>query len=84
MSREFLEEHIKRTALLLESEETKAYKKYNEEVGGVPIGLVVPSGYPKGVVEKGGPIKVYEECIRKKVTWETLLDYQKLPADVIP
>lgn len=83
MSQDFLEEHIKRTALLYENEEAKAYKKYNEEIGGEPIGLMMPSGYPKGVEEMGGPIKVYEECLRKNVTWETLLDYKELPSDVV-
>ena len=57
------------------TDEGKAYLKYNDEVGGEPIGLVVPFGYPDGVEEMGGVIKVYEECIRQQKPWEELLNY---------
>ncbi len=53
--------------------EGKAYLEYNEKVGGEPIGLVMPYGYPDGVEEMGGPIAVYQECIKQKKTWQDLL-----------
>ena len=31
--------------------EGKAYLEYNEKIGGEPISLMVPTGYPKGVEE---------------------------------
>ena len=60
--------------------EGKKYLEYNEKVGGEPIGLTVPFGYPQGVEEMGGVIAVYEECIKQGVTWEDLLDFH-LPKD---
>lgn len=68
--------------LYQETEEGRAYLEYNKKVGGEPIGLTVPYGYPKGVKEKGGVIEVYKECIEKGVTWEELLEI-KTPKDVI-
>ena len=65
-----------------ETEEGRKYLEYNDKVGGEPIGLMVPFGYPEGVEEKGGVIAVYEECIQKGVTWEELLNY-KPPEDAI-
>lgn len=50
-------------------DEGRAYLEYNEKVGGEPIGLTVPFGYPKGVEELGGVIAVYQQCIKQKVTW---------------
>lgn len=58
-----------------ETEEGKKYLEYNDKVGGEPIGLMVPDGYPKGVKERGGPVAVYNECIEKGVTWEELIGY---------
>lgn len=66
-----------------EDEVGRIYLKYNDEIGGNPIGLVVPFGYPPGVAELGGPLKVYEECIRLNTTWEQLLQYDPNPADVM-
>lgn len=63
---------------ILRNDETKAYLEYKKKVGGEPIGLVVPFGYPPGVEERGGVIAVYKECIKKGVTWEKLLDYTPL------
>ena len=65
-----------------ESEEGRKYLEYNEKVGGEPIGLISPIGYPDGVEEMGGVIAVYEECIRQGVTWEKLLHF-KIPKGVI-
>lgn len=65
-----------------ESEEGRKYVEYNEKVGGEPIGLIVPIGYPAGVEEMGGVIAVYEECIRRGITWEELLDFNP-PEDAI-
>ena len=58
-----------------ETEEGRKYLEYNDKVGGEPIGLMVPFGYPEGVEEMGGVIAVYEECIKQGITWEDLLDY---------
>ena len=63
-----------------ESEEGRKYLEYNEKVGGEPIGLMIPIGYPAGVEERGGVIAVYEECIRRGITWEDLLDFH-IPDD---
>ncbi len=60
---------------LSQTAEGRAYLEYNEKVGGEPIGLIVPFGYPPGVPERGGVIAVYEECIEKGVTWEELLGW---------
>ena len=65
-----------------ETEEGRKYLEYNEKVGGEPLRLMVPIGYPHGVEEMGGVIAVYEECIRQGVTWEKLLHF-KIPKGVI-
>ena len=64
------------------TEEGRKYLEYNDKVGGEPIGLMVPFGYPEGVEEMGGVIAVYEECIKQGITWEELLGYHP-PEDVI-
>ena len=64
-----------------ETEEGRKYLEYNDKVGGEPIGLIVPFGYPKGVEEMGGVIAVYDECIKRGITWEDLLDFHP-PEDV--
>ena len=58
-----------------ETEEGRKYLEYNDKVGGEPIGLIVPFGYPEGVEEMGGVIAVYDECIKRGITWEDLLDF---------
>lgn len=63
-------------------EEGRKYLEYNDKVGGEPLGLIVPIGYPSGFEKYGSVIKVYEECIRLGVTWEDLLDYHP-PEDVM-
>ena len=68
--------------LFRETDEGRKYLEYNEKVGGEPIGLMIPIGYPAGVEEMGGVIAVYEECIRQGVTWEKLLHF-KIPKGVI-
>lgn len=60
---------------ILQDEEELGYQEYKKKVGGEPIGLIIPFGYPPGVEEKGGVIAVYKECIKKGVTWEELLNY---------
>lgn len=65
-----------------ETEEGRKYLEYNDKVGGEPISLIVPFGYPEGVEEMGGVIAVYEECIKQGITWEELLGYHP-PEDVI-
>ena len=56
--------------LYQETEEGRAYLEYNKKVGGEPIGLTVPYGYPKGVKEKGwevdltGKAQLRDDCAR--------------------
>ena len=69
-------------ALFEMDEEGRKYLEYNDKVGGEPIGLIVPFGYPEGVEEMGGVIAVYDECIRQGITWEKLLNFNP-PDDVI-
>ena len=64
-----------------ETEEGRKYLEYNDKVGGEPIGLMVPFGYPDGVEEMGGVIAVYDHCIKHGITWEDLLDFHP-PEDV--
>lgn len=64
-------------------EEGRKYIEYNDKVGGEPIGLIVPFGYPEGVEKMGGVIAVYDECIKQGITWEELLNYKQPPDDVI-
>ena len=64
-------------------EEGRAYLQYNEIVGGEPLGLTVPYGYPEGVEELGGVIAVYRECIRKQLRWEELLKVTKKEEDTL-
>ena len=61
---------------LKEEPEGRAYLEYNDKVGGKPIGLIVPFGYPEGVEEIGGVIAVYKECIKQGKTWEDLLGFE--------
>ena len=68
--------------LFRETDEGRKYLEYNEKVGGEPIGLMIPIGYPAGGEEMGGVIAVYEECIRRGITWEDLLDFH-IPDDVV-
>ena len=64
------------------SKEGLKYLEYNEKVGGEPIGLIVPFGYPDGVEKMGGVIAVYDECIKRGITWEKLLNFN-VPDNVI-
>ncbi len=68
--------------MLGETEEGQKYLEYNDKVGGEPISLIIPFGYPKGVEEMGGVIAVYEHCIKHGITWEDLLEYRP-PEDAI-
>lgn len=77
------EQYVVQCLLSDESEQEKAYRQYNEIVGGDPVGLFIPNGYPRGVEEMGGPIKVYEECIRQGITWEKLLNYHEIPLGIV-
>lgn len=65
-----------------ETEEGKKYLEYNDKVGGEPLGLIVPFGYPDGFERYGTVIVVYDECIKRGITWEELLEYHP-PDDVI-
>lgn len=68
--------------LFNETEEGRKYLEYNDKVGGEPIGLIVPFGYPEGVEEMGGVIAVYNECIKQGIKWEDLLGFHP-PEDAI-
>ena len=68
--------------LFNKTDEGRAYIEYNDVVGGEPIGQIVPFGYPEGVEKRGGVIAVYEECIKRGITWEELLEY-KPPKDAV-
>jgi hypothetical protein len=63
-------------------DEGRAYLKYNEIIGGEPLGMTVPYGYPEGVEKYGGVIGVYQECIKQGITWEELFDYEQPEDDV--
>lgn len=65
-----------------ETEEGRKYLEYNDKVGGEPISLIIPFGYPDGVEKMGGVIAVYEKCIELGITWEELLGYNP-PEDAI-
>jgi hypothetical protein len=64
-------------------EEGRVYLEYNEKIGGEYLGLTMPYGYPPGVDEMGGVINVYNECIRRGVTWQEFLGVKPVPDDVI-
>lgn len=64
------------------TEEGRKYLEYNDKVGGEPIGLIIPFGYPKGIEEMGGVIAVYDACIKQGIAWEDLLDFHP-PKDVV-
>lgn len=70
MKVELLAEQIE---LYMMDEEGRSYLEYNDKIGGEPLGLVVPYGYPDGVDDLGGVVAVYQECIKQNKTWEELL-----------
>ena len=60
------------------------FKEYKKATGGKEIiGLCIVGGYPPGVEEMGGPIAVYDECIKRGITWQELLDYHEPPEGII-
>jgi len=65
-----------------ETEEGKKYIEYNDKVGGEPLGLIVPFGYPAGFEKYGSVIAVYDECIKQGKTWEELLGFDP-PEDAV-
>lgn len=58
-----------------QTEEGRKYLEYNNKVGGEPLGLMIPFGYPEGFERYGSVIAVYDDCIKRGVTWENLLDF---------
>lgn len=64
------------------TEEGQKYLEYNDKVGGEPLGLIVPFGYPEGFERYGSVIAVYDECIKRGITWEELLEFNP-PEDAI-
>lgn len=66
----------------MDAEELK-FQEYQAATGGEePLGLIVPIGYPPGVEERGGVIAVYDECIKRGITWEALLNWNP-PSDAL-
>ncbi len=64
--------------------EEKKFQEYQTATGGEePLGLMVPFGYPPGVEERGGVIAVYDECIKRGITWEELLGWNPPPDALI-
>ena len=55
-------------------DEGRKYLKYNDKVGGKPLGLTI--GMPDFKIEErfGGVIGLYDECIKRGITWEELLN----------
>ena len=64
------------------TEEGRKYLEYNDKVGGEPLGLIIPYGYPEGFDEYGSVIAVYDECIKQNKTWQELLNFNP-PSDAI-
>jgi len=58
------------------SAEGRSYLDYNDKVGGEPLCMMVPFGYPEGFEKYGSVIAVYEACIREGKTWEELLGFK--------
>lgn len=52
-------------------------KRYSKEIGGDPMGLTVPFGWPEGVEEHGGPVEVYKQCLKHGLTWNEYLNIEK-------
>lgn len=67
--------------ILNETEEGKKYLEYNEKIGGERFGYGV--GMPDIDEKYGGEIGLYDECIKRGITWEELLNYPKYDPDVI-
>ena len=65
--------------------EGRKYIEYNEKVGGKPFGYT--TGMPDFHIEEkyNGIIGLYDECIKRGVTWQSLLrttgKFDELPKD---
>lgn len=59
--------------ILNESDEGKKYLEYNSKVGGEPFGYC--EGMPDLGIEDnfGGVVGLYEECMKRNITWQELL-----------
>ena len=64
------------------TDEGRKYLEYNSKVGGEPLGLMIPFGYPAEFDKYGSVIAVYDECIKKGITWEKLLKFNP-PKDAL-
>jgi hypothetical protein len=64
-----------------ETEEGRAYLEYYSKTSGDRIGLTVPYGYPGGIKDSKDIIAVYKECVKRGVTWEELLGFERPPVD---
>ena len=58
------------------TEEGTKYLEYNDKVGGEPLDLMIPFGFPDGFDKYGSVIAVYDECIKQGIIWKELLDYK--------
>ena len=60
---------------LNDTPEGRKYLEYNEKIGGERFGYCI--GCPDIDTLYGGEIGLYEECIKRGVTWEQLLNKDK-------
>ena len=55
--------------------EGRAYLQYNEVIGGDPFGFTVGMPVEADPELYGGIAGMYQECIRREITWEELLQW---------
>ena len=57
------------------TEEGRAYLQYNEVIGGDPFGFTVGMPVEADPELYGGIAGMYQECIRREITWEEFLQW---------
>ena len=57
------------------TEEGRVYLQYNEVIGGDPFGFTVGMPVEADPELYGGIAGMYQECIRREITWEELLQW---------
>ena len=57
------------------TEEGRAYLQYNEVIGGDPFGFTVGMPLEADPEPYGGIAGMYQECIRREITWEEFLQW---------
>ena len=72
-------DEIKRQENSFNASVIEAAKKYYEAGLGEPMRLTVHRCWPQRALDyPGGPVAVYEEAIRRGVTWEEVCGYPRL------